>query len=68
MHAQEHKATENKCMISPQIRASSTPTAPPGDWLIQYFKIMKLKLFFLMFYTISGVKSTFQCKHWDICI
>lgn len=44
MHAQEHNATENKSMISPQICAFSTPTPPPEDWLIQYLKIMKLKL------------------------
>lgn len=43
MHAQEHIAIENTSMISPQICASSTLTAPPGDWLILYLKITKLK-------------------------
>lgn len=41
MHAQEHNATENKSMISPQIRAFPTP--PPEDRLIKYLKITKLK-------------------------
>lgn len=43
MHAEEHNATENKSMISPQICAFSIPTPSQGDWLIQYFKTMQVK-------------------------
>lgn len=69
MHAQEHNATENKSIISPQICAFSTPTPPPGDWLIQYLQTVKLKKsLFFMFNTTWEVKDTIQSKHQDICL
>lgn len=55
-------------LIFPQICAFSTPTPPPGDWLIQYLKIKILKLIIFMFNKTWRVKSTIQSKHQDIFV
>lgn len=49
-------------MISPQICASFTPTAPPGDWLIQYFKIMKLNYFSLCLIQFQELRVLFRAN------